>query len=440
MRPASIGGCFKLEFIDCSRNQIHELPEDMQYLVSLTHLDLTSNRIGHLPHYIGSCQALQYLDLSENVLAAIPTSFGQLRNLEYCNLENNSIISARGCLQSLENLKYLNFKRNALAELASDIGAMRSLTYLDMTLNHLTTLPLEIGLLQHIQELKMTRNRLERIPPEIGSCTALQKLDLSYNAITGCLPEQLSLTRTLRELDISFNDIDALPESIVGFHQLIHLNARHCRLSAFPKSFIHLDNLEVRAFGAAMTFTAVRCELTTTMSVCCVCCVCALNKTKQNETQPVSRCAQQPFHPIPHRITPRESLTSFEFVQQFVGAVAPDHCHDAILGRIEPRQKPIASVACGIRRNLGIGPNGRVARQSVDVFAGEMGTVTTGETCLGISLWLFAPRYAQFLVFHALDLQLCGTGLGGIRRLLLHGTLVVSRFLARITSAFAQYL
>lgn len=228
MLPASIGGCFKLEFIDCSRNQIHELPEDMQYLVSLTHLDLTSNRIGHLPHYIGSCQALQYLDLSENVLAAIPTSFGQLRNLEYCNLENNSIISARGCLQSLENLKYLNFKRNALAELASDIGAMRSLTYLDMTLNHLTTLPLEIGLLQHIQELKMTRNRLERIPPEIGSCTALQKLDLSYNAITGCLPEQLSLTRTLRELDISFNDIDALPESIVGFHQVINKTTVSC--------------------------------------------------------------------------------------------------------------------------------------------------------------------------------------------------------------------
>lgn len=221
MLPASIGGCFKLEFVDCSRNQIHELPEDMQYLVSLTHLDLTSNRIGHLPHYIGNCQALQYLDLSENVLAAIPVSFHQLRNLEYCNLENNSILSARGCLQNLENLKYLNMKRNVLSEMAGDIGGMQNLTYLDLTSNNLSALPIEIGLLRNLQELKLHRNQLESIPPELGSCSALQKLDLSHNAIRGCLPEQLPLTRTLRELDISCNEIDNLPESIVGFHQVL---------------------------------------------------------------------------------------------------------------------------------------------------------------------------------------------------------------------------
>lgn len=218
--PMSLGGCFKLQFLDASRNQLHELPEDMQYLVSLTHLDLSGNRLGHLPHNIGNCQALQYLDLSENLLAALPRSFGQLTQLEYCNFENNSIISAVGCLTQLHLVKYCNFKRNALSEIGIDVGALRNVTYLDFSLNQLNVLPVEIGLLTALQELRLSRNQLTAIPPELGACTALAVLDLTHNAITGGLPEQLSLTRSLRELHIAFNEVDALPESIVGFQEV----------------------------------------------------------------------------------------------------------------------------------------------------------------------------------------------------------------------------
>lgn len=242
--PSSLGGCFQLEYIDASRNQLHELPEDMQYLVSLTHLDLSSNRVGHLPFNFGGCQSLLYLDLSENVLASVPQSFSQLKMLEYCNLENNSIISLTHCLGDLQQLKYLNCKRNHIRQLGSDLGAMVNLTSLDLSLNELVHVPLEIGLLISLQELKLQRNKLANIPPELGSCTALQTLDISYNAITGPLPETLALTRTLRHMDISFNKIDFLPESFVGFIEIVQFKAERCLLQAFPQSTIFLDHLQ----------------------------------------------------------------------------------------------------------------------------------------------------------------------------------------------------
>jgi Leucine-rich repeat (LRR) protein len=45
---------------------------------------------------------------------------------------------------------------------------------------------------------------------------SIANIHLEYNEVTGGFPEELALMRTLKNLTISFNDINSFPESIVG--------------------------------------------------------------------------------------------------------------------------------------------------------------------------------------------------------------------------------
>jgi Leucine-rich repeat (LRR) protein len=51
----------------------------------------------------------------------------------------------------------------------------------------------------------------------------LQKLEVPYNALEGSLPETIGLVTSLVHLDISFNQLDSLPRSIVGLQHVSHL-------------------------------------------------------------------------------------------------------------------------------------------------------------------------------------------------------------------------
>jgi leucine-rich repeat protein SHOC2 len=244
--PNTLGSCFQLEYLDASNNHLRELPEDLQFLVALIHLDLNHNEISSLPQNIGNCAKLTYLDLSINQITAIPESFGSLSNLEFVNLENNSIIVSQNCYYSLRNVKSLNMKRNSIKNLSHDFGNLKNLMFLDLSINLLITLPLEIGLLKYLQTLLLSRNKLNTLPLEIGSCKSLQLLDLSYNNIIGLLPETMGIIYSLVELNISFNEINEFPESIIGFQEMKVMNAERCRLTRLPKSILELKLLVVR--------------------------------------------------------------------------------------------------------------------------------------------------------------------------------------------------
>jgi Leucine-rich repeat (LRR) protein len=218
--PNTLGSCFQLEYLDVSCNQLKELPEDLQYLVSLIHCDFNHNNLSSLPQHLGNCLKLQYLDLSINQITAIPESFGNLLNLEYINMENNSLIITSHCYSFLKNVKSLNLKRNAIRLLSNDFGNLHLLMFCDLSMNSLISLPIEIGLLKNLQTLLLSHNSLTTLPLEIGSCISLQLLDISYNGIHGMLPETMGIIYSLIELNISFNDINELPESIVGFQEV----------------------------------------------------------------------------------------------------------------------------------------------------------------------------------------------------------------------------
>lgn len=181
---------------------------------------------------LGDCTKLLYLDMSTNLIAILPPSFSRLNQLEYCNFENNSVVAHKNTFNTCGALKYLNLRKNHYDRVYADIGKAINLTFLDFSVNHIESIPLEMGLLVELQELNLSRNRLTTLPPELGSCVKLQKLELPYNEVVGkfadkfsirmlifvigMLPETIGLIHSLVYLDISFNQVDKLPRSVIG--------------------------------------------------------------------------------------------------------------------------------------------------------------------------------------------------------------------------------
>ena len=74
-----------------------------------------------------------------------------------------------------------------------------------------------------LQTLDLSWNQLTDLPESIGQLTQLQKLDLSYNQLTS-LPDSISKLTQLQTLDLSYNRLTDLPDSISKLTQLQTLN------------------------------------------------------------------------------------------------------------------------------------------------------------------------------------------------------------------------
>ena len=198
-----------------------------------------------MPSNIGQCTKLTYLNIENNELAFLPETFSRLEKLEYCCLENNELVIVPNTFNNLISLKKLELKRNNCKNFFPDIGGCRNLMLLDLSNNKIANIPIEIGLLNYLQELRLSDNQVKHIPPEVGSCRILRKLELMHNHLEGCLPETIGLVQSLIDLDISFNDINELPRSIIGLKELITIKAERCLMSTLPDTITYLDTLQI---------------------------------------------------------------------------------------------------------------------------------------------------------------------------------------------------
>ena len=64
----------RLTYLDCSRNELHTLPESLGNCAALEDLDCRNNQLHALPDSLGNCGALQYLLCDNNQLREIPPS------------------------------------------------------------------------------------------------------------------------------------------------------------------------------------------------------------------------------------------------------------------------------------------------------------------------------------------------------------------------------
>jgi hypothetical protein len=179
--PNFLGGLDKLNTLNLSNNNYDVWLEAPLY--SVIKLDLSKNKIQNIEdHAFSKMSELRFLDLAENRIRELsPILFTLANNLENLNLCRN-YFSDFPRFQS-HSLKSLHLNNCQISDLAHDsLSEMSSLL-----------------------ELYLSMNEIEKIPDKLSSDT-LQELDLSYNNIDALNDNSLSSLPHLAVLDLRGND------------------------------------------------------------------------------------------------------------------------------------------------------------------------------------------------------------------------------------------
>lgn len=110
---------------------------------------------------------------------------------------------------------------------------------LDLSNKDITEIPEEIGELTSLKKLNLSYNNIIGIPDSICNLKNLEELYLLRNKLTK-LPVAFGQLRKLKVLDVSYNPIVKLPMQIGNCDNLEFLDASYCDLQSLP---INLTNL-----------------------------------------------------------------------------------------------------------------------------------------------------------------------------------------------------
>ncbi|CAH8474367.1 unnamed protein product [Schistosoma turkestanicum] len=175
-------------------------------------------------------------DLSSCELKMIPDgTFSLVKVLLKTKLyfQQNSLqkLDSGGKLTNLQNIVLLDISSNEFQYLPNDICELKCLQVLNVSKNLLSKLPSTITSLTQLLFLNVEDNRLTELPSDFGKLHQITKLFLKNNPLS-CLPKQLCYLKDLKELTLSYDQIQ-YPTSVKA-------SVSQCNVTKIPT--ICLDN------------------------------------------------------------------------------------------------------------------------------------------------------------------------------------------------------
>ncbi|KAF8665844.1 hypothetical protein HU200_053923 [Digitaria exilis] len=229
--PASIGQLKQLKYLFAPRMENEDLPEYITELSKLQYLNINGcSGITELPNSLGNLTNLQRLDLSGcSSLKAIPESLCGLTHLQYLDLKFcGHITRLPESIGSMVNLQYLDMSRCRVRELPGSFKRLCNLLHLRLGWSGVKKgLPGALCGLTTLQYLYM-------------QCCQLDKLEMKDD-----LPFAMRNLTNLKVLDLSFDKLYGLFESIGNLKRLHTLNLKHCtELKSLPESIRDVTGLK----------------------------------------------------------------------------------------------------------------------------------------------------------------------------------------------------
>lgn len=305
-----MGDLENLALLDAGRNELTQLPIELNQLSNLEQLLLPENQLVDIVED-GLPLGLIILGLAENKLSDLPVSFQNLTNLSVLNLSGNFLEVAPPEFGDFEALTILNLSFNLIDELPLELGNLRGLEYLGIEGNNYATVPQEICNLEEFGKTEVAKDQnvdcdlidyqyrglkalydanpantlnwdltdqtmqswqglifdsdgtllsislvgfgLANIPPEIANLKHIFSINLRNNGIAE-LPQEVGLLINLRELFLRDNFLVSIPETIGNLKNLYWLELRDNQLQTIPTSMGNMSDIEIlNLFGNQLT-------------------------------------------------------------------------------------------------------------------------------------------------------------------------------------------
>lgn len=213
---SGLGG---LELLDLSQNQLVVLPDGVfGQLSSLRNLDLSTNEITHIDESsFSGLVMLERLYLSSNRIQSIhPAAFEGLEKLLELKLQQNMLTVLPPV--RLPWLLLLDVSYNRIPPPSATDLQTPNLESLKMAGLGLTSLDEELmRSLNNLHTLDLSSNQLSAMPPALKSARGLIRLSLASNRLGHLAKEDFQNLVTLQGLDLSNLNLQGFPE---GFFQL----------------------------------------------------------------------------------------------------------------------------------------------------------------------------------------------------------------------------
>jgi hypothetical protein len=185
------------------------------------------------------------------VIPIVPSLPPFLINFDQPAALGNMLVSFPTQLLTLKYLCILGLNANQLESIPPEIGELTSLRSLQLCQNHIRILPDEIGKLVNLENLELSWNQLTTLPASLGNCKNLGRFklpnpaqpaqpglhytfDLSNNCLRS-IPKELGKLTSVDKLCLSFNELEELPDEMVGMKSLKVLDLANNRFLELPK-------------------------------------------------------------------------------------------------------------------------------------------------------------------------------------------------------------
>ncbi|XP_017785771.1 PREDICTED: protein phosphatase PHLPP-like protein [Nicrophorus vespilloides] len=219
--PMSILKLVSLLCLDLSNNNLLTIPTEINKLINLQELVLDQNVLSVLPATVWDLRYLKVLRIAQNRLALPPDKFADMRALVLPETEYKPENSTKTNVLTNLNLRGNRLKGNII------LGNYGSLTELDVSENNIESL--DLTAVEHLQVLQCSRNNLTNLTLYGKNLTSIIAGNNRIQYLNATSPPL-----NLKHMDVSYNELETLPDWLSGCQELRSLFASNNNLKLLP--------------------------------------------------------------------------------------------------------------------------------------------------------------------------------------------------------------